>query len=234
MHRFSWLAVLAAVSSLGVPALAGDEKDETKPQHGGTVSSSDGHKFEVVFERSGLKVYPLTKDGKPVDASGLSGTATFFHPNSPNPWFSRDLARGTPAVGVRPTTLDLTMGLASVPETGAKVAFKISGFSEPTESAAEFTAPVRFVAPVRLAAPAAAPMTLSFTAATKADERAIAAQRVCKVSGESLGSMGTPIKATRGASSTFLCCRGCMAKVQANPDRFLSARAEPAKGTSTQ
>jgi hypothetical protein len=227
MHRFSWLAVLAAVSSLGVPTLASDEKDETKPRHGGTVSSSDGHKFEVVFERSGLKVYPLTRDGKPVDASGLSGTATFYHPNSPNPWFSRDLSRGTPAAGGRPTTLDLTMGLGSVPETGAKVAFKISGFSDPAESTAEFTAPVRFVAPVRVAAPApaAAPMTLTFTAATKADEKAIAAQRVCKVSGESLGSMGTPIKVTRGSSSTFLCCRGCMGKVQADPDRVLGAKA---------
>src|SRR5262249_28624929 len=111
-----------------------------------------------------------------------------------------------------------------------KVAFKISGLPDPAEPAAEFTAPVRFTAPAR----SAAPMTLAFSVATKADEEAIAAQRVCKVSGEDLGSMGVPIKATRGASSTFLCCRGCMAKVQANPDRFLGANAEPAKGTSTR
>ena len=220
MHRFSWLAVLAVGSSLSVSAFAGD--DEVKLQHGGSLSSTSAHKFEVVFERGGLKVYPLTRDGKPVDVSGLSGTATFYHPNSPKPWFSRDLVRGTPAADKRATTLDLTMGLASVPETGAKVAFKITGFSDPAESTAEFTAPVRF----------SAPMTLAFTVATKADKKAIAAQRVCKVSGEELGSMGGPIKATRGSSSTFLCCRGCIAKVQADPDKFLGSQAEPSKGSA--
>ena len=223
MHRFRWLAVVVAAPLLGVAALAGDEKGGVKPQHGGVVSSTDAYRFEVVFERTGLKVYPLTRDGKPIDAPGLAGTATFYHPNSPKPWFSRELGRGS---GKRSTSLDLAMGLASVPETGAKVTFKITGLADAAEPAAEFTTPVRFVAAARPAAPA----VLAFTVATKADERAIAAQRVCKVSGESLGSMGVPIKATLGASSTFLCCRGCMAKVQADPNRFLSAKTEPAKG----
>jgi len=221
MHRFRWLAVLAVGSWLGVPALA-DEKDEVKPQHGGTVSSTKSHKFEVVFERGGLKVYPLTRDGKPVDASGFSGTVTFYHPDSPKPWFDRDLSRGTLAADKRPTSLDLTMALTSVPETGAKAAFKITGLSDPAESVAEFMAPVRF----------SAPMTLAFTTATKADEKAIAAQRICKVSGEELGSMGGPIKATRGSNSTFLCCRSCIAKVQADPDKFLGGKAEPSKGSA--
>lgn len=210
MHQFRWLAVPLI---LGASALAGAGQGEPKPQHGGTVSSTDAYQFEVVFERSGVKVYALTKDGKPVDTSGLSGTATFYHPNSPKPWFSRDLVPGRAAAGQRPGSLELTIGLGAVPETGAKAEFKITGLAD----SAEFATPVRFTAPPR----PVVPPTLAFVVATKADARAIAAQRVCKVSGESLGSMGTPIKATRGASSTFLCCRGCMSKVQADPDRFL-------------
>jgi hypothetical protein len=217
MHRFRSFAVVVVGSMLGVAAFAGDENGEVKPQHGGVVSSTDAYRFEVVFERTGLKVYPLTKDGKPIDASGLSGMATFYHPNSPKPWFSRDLGHGTVAADTRPASLDLVIGLGSVPETGAKVAFRITGLPDPAESSAEFTTPVRFAAPVR----ATPPPTLAFFVATRADERAIAAQRICKVSGEPLGSMGVPIKATRGASFTFLCCRGCMFKVQADPDRFL-------------
>lgn len=220
MHRSRWLAMLTVATSLSGYAVAGDDKGETKPQHGGSVSSTTAYRFEVVFERGGLKLYPLTKEGKPLDASGLSGTATFYHPNSPKPWFSRELTRGIPSADKRTTSLDLAMGLASVPESGAKVAFKITGLPDASEPAAEFTAPVRF----------AAPKTLAFTVATKSDEKAIAAQRVCKVSGERLGSMGVPIKATRGDSSTFLCCRGCMAKIQADPDRFLGAKAEAATG----
>lgn len=219
MHRFRWLAVLVAGPLLGVAAFAGDEKGDVRPQHGGVVSSTDAYNFEVVFERAGLKLYPLTKDGKPIDVSGLAGTATFYHPNSPKPWFSRNLASGARSGGGQPASLDLAMGLSSVPETGAKATFKITGLPDPAEPAAEFTTPVRFIAPA----------TLTFTAATRADEKAIAAQRVCKVSGEELGSMGGPIKATRGSSSTFLCCRGCIAKVKADPDRFLSSKGEPAK-----
>lgn len=222
MHRFSWLAMLAAGSALGVAAHAGDKKGEVKPQHGGSVSSTDAYRFEVVFERGGLKVYPLTRDGKPIDASGLSGTATFYHPNSPKPWFSRELGRGNPVAGERPTSLGLSMGLASVPETGAKVAFRITGLSDPAESTAEFTTPVRFSAPMRLV----------FTVATKADENAIAAQQVCPVSGEELGGdMGPPIKVTRGASSIFLCCKNCLKQVQSNPDKFFTASAAPHSGS---
>jgi hypothetical protein len=221
MHRSHWLAVLAVASTLAVPALAGDGNGALTPQHGGTVSATDAYRFEAVFERGGLRVYPLTRDGKPVPASSLSGTATFYHPGSPAPWFTRNLRRGTPSADRRPTTLGLPIDLGSVPETGARVAFRITGLPDAAEPTAEFTTPVRFPAPatpVRFAAPA----PLVFTVATGSDQKAIAAQRVCRVSGGRLGSMGVPIKASRGASSTFLCCRGCMAKVQAEPDRYLS------------
>src|SRR4051812_3140812 len=107
MHSLRWLAVFALGVSLGVPALADDEKGEPKPEHGGTVISTAAHRFEVVFERGGLKVYPLTPDEKPIDTSGLSGTATFYHPNSPQPWFSRELGGGTPGADKRPTSLEL-------------------------------------------------------------------------------------------------------------------------------
>jgi hypothetical protein len=222
----NWLTGLFIGSSflLSAAAVADEGQAEARPQHGGTVSSTKAHRFEVVFERGGLKVYPLTADGKPIETSGLSGTATFYHPNSPGPWFRRDLAIGTPSGGGRPTSLDLTMSLAPVPEAGAKVAFKISGFSDAEEPTAEFTTPVVFSAP---------PM-LAFSVATHADQRAIAAQRVCKVSGKALGSMGVPIKVTRGTSSTFLCCRGCMTKVQADPDRYLGAKTESSREAAVE
>src|SRR5436309_2445583 len=62
---------------------------------------------------------------------------------------------------------------------------------------------------------------LAITKATRADDKAIAAQKVCPVSGEELGSMGTPIKVTRGSRSIFLCCQGCVKQIQADPDKYL-------------
>jgi hypothetical protein len=72
---------------------------------------------------------------------------------------------------------------------------------------------------------------LTFRRATAADQPAINAQRVCKVSGEQLGSMGTPIKATRGDRSTFLCCASCEKKLAADPDKYLGAALITAKAT---
>ncbi len=48
--------------------------------------------FEVVFAKDGLKLYPRSHEDQPIDASRLTGTATFYHPSSPKPWFERKLA----------------------------------------------------------------------------------------------------------------------------------------------
>ena len=75
--------------------------------------------------------------------------------------------------------------------------------------------------PAPAATPRVVPATLSITRSKAADQAAINAQRVCKVSGEPLGSMGTPIKVVRGDRAIFLCCQSCVKRIQANPDPYL-------------
>ena len=41
------------------------------------------------------------------------------------------------------------------------------------------------------------------------DRQLVLAQKVCPVSGEPLGSMGTPIKITVDGRHLFICCKGC-------------------------
>jgi hypothetical protein len=43
------------------------------------------------------------------------------------------------------------------------------------------------------------------------------AQAVCPVSGEHLGSMGTPYKITVENRTFYLCCGGCADEVKADP-----------------
>jgi hypothetical protein len=74
-------------------------------------------------------------------------------------------------------------------------------------------------------------VAITFTKATRADQEAIAAQKVCKISGEELGSMGTPIKAVREDASTFLCCAECEKKLLADPDKYLAPAITTAKAT---
>ena len=47
-------------------------------------------------------------------------------------------------------------------------------------------------------------------------------QRTCPVTGEELGSMGDPIPVTVKGETVFVCCQGCVKKVQQNPDKYLA------------
>ncbi len=54
------------------------------------------------------------------------------------------------------------------------------------------------------------------------DDEAIAAQRICPVSGEPLGSMGEPIKVTVEGRDVFVCCAGCISALQEEPQEYLA------------
>ncbi|MEM6467960.1 MAG: hypothetical protein AAF802_00215 [Planctomycetota bacterium] len=63
---------------------------------------------------------------------------------------------------------------------------------------------------------------ITVTTSTAADAAAIAAQKVCPVMDEPLGGMGTPIKVMVGDKPIYLCCKGCIKKVQAEPAKYLA------------
>ena len=63
---------------------------------------------------------------------------------------------------------------------------------------------------------------ISVTMATQADAAAMAAQKVCPVMDEPLGSMGMPIKVMVGDKPIYLCCKGCIKKIQAEPAKYLA------------
>ncbi|RIK72256.1 MAG: hypothetical protein DCC67_19515 [Planctomycetota bacterium] len=48
------------------------------------------------------------------------------------------------------------------------------------------------------------------------DRAQAAAQKICPVSEQPLGSMGTPIKVTVGDKSFFICCDGCREDAEKN------------------
>jgi len=60
-------------------------------------------------------------------------------------------------------------------------------------------------------------------AALSAEDRALAEkQKVCPVSGESLGSMGPPYKVHVKDRDVFLCCPGCEEALRKDPDTYLA------------
>lgn len=192
--------------------------DNAAATRGGAQAQTKRYHFEATFSTTGLKLTVRSLDHKPVDVSGLSVKATFYHPSTAKPWFTRELRPSAAGQDRIPTSLELAMNLSKVPAKGAKVVFQVSGLPDPGEPTATFTVPFTL----------GDDGSITVGKVTKADEKAIAAQRVCPVSGEELGGeMGPPVKVTRGGHSIYLCCKNCLKKVQADPDKFFSASAAP-------
>ena len=214
-HRSSVSAMLASalVLGLGVAAPADDGHKHGAPLHGGKVAMTKEYHFEVVFTKDGLKVYPRTHEDKPLDSSKLTGTATFYHQNSPKPWFDKPLTptKSSASLGKTTESLEAKVDTRKVPASGDKETVVVSGLPDEAEPTATITVPFAL----------AVKAEITVAKATKADEKAIAALKTCPVSKEDLNDMGGLLKVTRGDQSTFLCCQSCLKKIQADPDRYL-------------
>jgi uncharacterized protein YbaR (Trm112 family) len=224
--RLKFVPIFGTVLTVGftliLAARAQESHEYGKAMHGGTVAKTKHHQFEVVLRKDGLNVYPMGQKNEPIDASRLNGTVTFALPGVSKP-FTYRLRAAAPNANRTPDSLGLVVDLTKVPTTGSKATFQIAGLPDPTEPTVTFTVPFA----------QAEAGAITFTKATRADQKAIATQKVCKVSGEDLGAMGTPIKATRGDRPTFLCCPACKEKLQADPDKYLVAAINTSKATKT-
>lgn len=67
--------------------------------------------------------------------------------------------------------------------------------------------------------------------ATKADAAAVAVQKLCPVMNESLTSMGGAWKVYAKGQPVFVCCKGCIAKVEKHPDFYLAKATRQASAT---
>jgi hypothetical protein len=65
-------------------------------------------------------------------------------------------------------------------------------------------------------------VTAAFASLSEPDRTAALAQKICPVSDEPLGSMGTPLKVTVEGRDVFLCCEGCKKALEEDPQKFLA------------
>jgi hypothetical protein len=213
-------AVVALGLGLFSVAVAQERHDAPAP-HGGTRVSTSTYVFEVVFSGDGVKLQAFTAGHKPLVSPRLSARATFYNQNSPTVWFSRPLRA---ASGQTSAALEIQIDLSQVPTQGVKVTFQVAGLPDASEPTATFTVPFSFKGVEEI----------TFATATRGDEKAIKAQKLCAVGHGALDVMGTPLKVTRGGQSIFVCCEDCIKKVKADPDKFFGAEVSPAAGAPSK
>lgn len=55
-------------------------------------------------------------------------------------------------------------------------------------------------------------------------------QKTCPVMGDVLGEMGEPIPVAVKGQTVYVCCKGCVSKVQRDPDKYLAVVAAERAG----
>lgn len=71
-------------------------------------------------------------------------------------------------------------------------------------------------------------ITAAMAELDEADRTAALAQKICPVSDEPLGSMGTPLKVEVEGRTVFICCEGCRDHLLKEPAKFLAKLDAPA------
>ena len=144
----AWAGALMLGGITGIepfrPVAAQDVPSSAKTARGGLLAKTEHYQFEVFFYRTGLRVFPQSVHGTPVDVSKLTGTATFSLPGAPEP-FVYTLKGASAAGGRGPESLDLGLDLSKVPAAGSKVAFEIGGLGAHAGGHVSFTVPFELV-----------------------------------------------------------------------------------------
>jgi hypothetical protein len=147
------VAMMVAVILGWIPPFAGLDRGRAqqeavpeRSERGGAVVRTPRYQFEVFCYTSGVRIFASDPAGAPLNASALEGTATFYHPNSTSPWFTRSLRPVPTQPGHPSESLDVAIDLGSVPQTGVTVTFAIAGLPDPKEPTAKFTLPFTLVA----------------------------------------------------------------------------------------
>lgn len=200
----------------------GQDDQPRHSEHGGTVAETDHHRFEVVFGADGLQVYPTGLGPARGVVAGLKARAYFLLPGAKEYTSPYELQPVASTAGGPVDALALDADLSGLPAEGTRVTIQVWKLPNPAEMTAQFTLPFALGAPAEIVA----------VAATELDRLGVSAQATCPVSGQDLNAMGGPIRVTRGEDDRlYLCCRGCLPKVEAAPDRYFGSVISARKAT---
>ena len=190
--------------------------DETKEQseerrvgpHGGALQQIGNLQVESRVEPNGIRLFVYNQQGEPIDLRAARGLAT-VHVRGNAKRYRYDLF---PEIGKDQSAEALTVAvdLRRMAGQAIEIQFRLAGV------------PGAGRRPARFIASSVVPMTEQQRIAA-----AIAAQRVCPVSGQPLNSMGGPIPVTIGEQVVYVCCAACIDTVKANPSKYLAKLAPP-------
>lgn len=183
--------------------------------HGGSVKLAGHLRLETIVAQGGIQIYAYDRQGTPVSVDRGRGVAVLRAEGHAKRYRFDLLPDGKGGLLARVNLMRFAGQQVEVDTQLIGLGLKPVHFNEvatvpPNQSQQELTKLI------------AARPEVKVTTATEKDAVAIAKQKVCPVMDEPLGGMGTPIKVTVGDKPIFLCCKGCVKKVQAEPAKYLA------------
>jgi len=211
----------------GAGTITSDAPTAHRSAHGGQMAVVGPHRFEVVFLPKETRVYVHGTDHQPISARTIRGQLS-MKVRGNDKVFRFPLKHVAPRPGAPGQDyLAAAVDVSRIRDGQMTVTFDLENLPNPHRPQATFSQVfVLSIPPVTVA-----PLEES-------DRPRIAEQEVCVVSGGRLGSMGTSVKVLIGDQPVYLCCRGCLGRVEENPRLYLekiaSSGSRPAATASAE
>ena len=172
--------------------------------------------FEVVYQPKEIRVYIYGPFPQPANGKDVKGEISLQPRNDKRA--TRLALRHVAPPESEQDYLSVPADLSRVKDGELTATIKLENVPLPQHPTATFTQAVVM---------SKAQLQVTLAALDQSDRALIARQRVCPVTGAELGGMGGPIKVLVGGRPLYLCCKGCLGKVQSAPEAYLR-KASPA------
>lgn len=206
--------------------------------NGGQLSRTGEFQFEAVYSPNDIHLFVFDRQNQPVNVQGTRGEMV-MRLRGVEQEFRVQLGYGQLAnsqsqiQGVLGSQVDVSR----VVDGSMKITYVFQGLPSLASPSVQFEQDFALTRPlsanpqrVRTAQTTGStqPWTVTVAQLTAADQAGVAQQKVCPVMDTPLGDHGNPIKLMVGDQSLYVCCKGCIRKVQQNPQTYLAKLGQPA------
>lgn len=188
------------------------KQPEAQPPHGGQATKMEPLTFEVVYRPQELRVYIYGFMPYPESAKEAKGEVVMQVRGNPQVFRYPLRYVAPPAGSGEQDYLAAAVDLTHVRDGDMRVTFNLENLPLPHRPKVAFT---------QTFAISKAKLLVTIAALGEGDRAGVARQQVCPVTGAQLGSMGDPVKVLVGNQPLYLCCQGCVGKVQRDPEVYV-------------
>ncbi|NQT13185.1 MAG: hypothetical protein HQ582_10580 [Planctomycetes bacterium] len=182
-----------------------------RPSHGGQMTVIAPLCFEAVYRPKETRLYCYAADQRPVRVRDVEGQISMKVRGSDKVFHFPLKYVAPPAGSTGHGCLAVAVDVSGVRNGDMSVTFELANLPNPRQPQAAFSQTF-----------ALSMLQTTVVPLDESDRALVARQEVCAVTGGRLGSMGTPVKVLVGDQPVYLCCKGCLGRVEKNPDDYLA------------